>query len=340
MSKKAPLKAAPTGDSLTPEEQKFFDTAGEEGGTTAAAPVEEAAPVTQPDPAPEPEQEEGVAPENTAPEAGQQAAQKQKMVPHQALHEAREQVKEYKEQMRLRDQQYKTLEERTNLLLQNLTKQPTQTDAAQPQQQAFPDPENDPLGYILASVKTLDERTKQFEASQKQQAEQGQQYNALSQLQNEAMTREQEFRAETPDYDAASQYLQQARVKELAALGYSGTEAREAMKQEAIGIAQRMIQQGKNPAQAIYEMAKLRGYQPAPDPTATPEPTPEQTAVEQATGKLTTVQKGQRQTATLSQTRGSAPSPMTAQRLMEMSPAEFESFRAKSPNEFRNLMGA
>lgn len=339
MSKKSPLAATPTGDALTADEQKFFDTGGEEGGTTPNEPSEPVARDTkaadQVKPIAAAQGEDG-AHEDGGSEPSQ-PNKPQKMVPHQALHEAREQTKvEKAERQRLQDQ-YKTLEERTNLLLKSFTEQQSpKVDPAK--QQTAPDPENDPLGYLLWGMKSLAERQEKFEGTQKQQTEQAQNYSALQNLQSTALAQEEQFRVETPDYDAASQHLQKTRLAEFAAMGYSPQDSREMLRQEAVGIADRMVQQGKNPAEAIYEMAKLRGYAPAAPP-AEPEPGVDQALVDANTDKLKTVQAGQKQAATLSQARGSAPQAMTANRLMEMSATEFEAFRQKSPKEFRNLMG-
>lgn len=347
MSKKAPLKAAPTGDTLSPEEQKFFDTGGEEGGTT---PADDTQSVSRETSAPEDTSNTDAESDVTVTDAGKtdattaQQNKPQKMVPHQALHESREQTKAEKAARQELENRYKTLEQRTNLLLENFAKAPPSQDGQQQTapKTTLPDPDNDPLGYLLATVKGVAERQDKIDGNFQQQSQQSQQMTTLRNLQDTALAQEEEFRTETPDYDAASQYVQKTRSAELDALGYNPAEVRELLKQEAYGIAARMIQQGKNPAKAIYDMAMARGYTPAASEAENQagEQTNVAAAVERNSGKLKNVQNGQRQTATLSQARGSAPSPMSAQKLMEMTDADFETFRKNSPKEFRNLMGA
>lgn len=338
MAKRNSLPNSPiVADKLTPSEQKFFDTQGEEGGPETPGPTP--APVT---PVAEPEdvsRETTEAPEvETAPETPQPP--KQKMVPHQALHEAREELKEWK-------QRAKTLEERTNQLFERTLNQPAPQPVPQqqlPQNPPPPDPNEDPMGALMWSIKTVADRQAEIDNRFKQQDEQTRMGGAVQQLQTMAMTDENEFKAETPDYDAAAQHLQTTRLQEFKAMGYNQMDAINLIRQEAMGLAARAFQQGKRPAQVIYEMAKLRGYKAAAPTQETVEETAQaEVQAQVATGqqKLATVATGQRQSANLSQVSGAAPAAMNATKLAAMSPEEFSAYANDPKNKamFRDMMG-
>lgn len=342
MSKKASMKNTPTGESLTAEEQSFFDSAGE---TELAAEAREPEAVAEePEVGPELEEVEaesdGGTPEGEpeSADAEPEPQQRQKMVPHAALHEEREQRKAAQARTRELEEAQAKLLARTDELLQRAIQQPQPGQQEKVADQG-PNPEEDPIGYLTWANTKLAERQQEYDRHLQQQNEQSQQYQALSQLQSEALAAEAEFRSETPDYDQAAQFMQQSRSRELQAMGYNGQQVSEQLRYEAIGLAARARENRTNPGKLIYDMAQARGYVPSQagePPVAAPGAPGQPTAQE----RLQTVSAGQRQSRTLSGASGSAPSPMTAQRLLEMSEADFAAYKAKAPKEFRNLMGS
>lgn len=85
---------------------------------------------------------------------------------------------------------------------------------------------------------------------------------------------EEEFRAVAPDYDDAAGYYVESRMNELVALGYPEEQAYKAVEYEVIQAADTSLRNRANPAKALYDAAKARGFTgPRPTPVP-PQPAP------------------------------------------------------------------
>jgi hypothetical protein len=252
-------------------------------------------------------------------------------VPHGALNEERTRRQQSEERLRELERQNTLLQERTNLILQSVQQQAQQP--AQPQAE-IPTIDKDPVGYLVGTIQRQGEEIQRLlqDSTQRQQAQQQtQQTLSLAQL---AQVKENEFKAVTPDYEPALAYLMQQRQAELQAVGIRDPMQRQQiLSNEYLTVAQIALGDNRNPAEAIYEIAKVRGYKPANGAAAPQEVIPPVTAAE----RVANVAAGQQQSRSLSSVRGSAPVPLTAQRLIEMSPAEFDA--AISTPEGRALLG-
>ncbi len=134
------------------------------------------------------------------------------------------------------------------------------------------DVERDPLGYLKdmarrdAAWRAHDQRT----AQQKQQSDQRQRQSteALQRTLNDVSTYEQDFRLENPDYDAALDHAQTSRVNELKRMRLKDRGGNplsdQALMQiawtEGVQLARSAMEAGEDPAAALYETAKGRGY--------------------------------------------------------------------------------
>lgn len=333
MAKSARKDTPIAGDNLSAEEQKFFDTGGESPVSQPAAPApepaEQTAPPAQPDPAALP------APDGAQPQAAQPAPEK--TVPLRALTESREELKEWKTR-------FSELEKRTNLLLERgiQAQQPQAVPQQQPQQPQLPDPEKDPMGYMIALMKATGENVQAVDQRVRAQEQAQQSMVQVNRVQSMAMDAERQYAAEHPDYNDAAAFLQQARFNELGFLGFTPEERAQQIRTEAFTLAIRAQQLQKNPAEMIHEMAKLRGFAPKAPAPATPDPAtaPGGAAnLPENVTRLQTAQRGQNQAVSLSSVGGSAPQPMTSNRLLEMSETEFLEFAEKHQGQFRQLMG-
>ena len=274
----------------------------------------------------QPSQQDPAQPGESAGE--ERAPQEQKMVDIRALHESRAREKEYREQVAESNRKMQLLEERTNLLLQQHFNRPQ--EQPQPQAPAIPDMATDPVGHIVARLDQTQQRVDQFgQGSQQQQQAWTQQQQQAQVLQNfvmRAQALENEFKIETPDYEAAFTHLNQVRGKELAKIGIRDPgERMRAIQQQNLIIADIAMQNGQNPAQVLYELAQDRGYAPARSPAeqeqaAEPEQVPNGMTDRQ---RLDTLAAGQQQARSIGNMRGAAPPPLTAQRLLEMDGDEF-----------------
>lgn len=274
---------------------------------------------------------------NTATEGdGQPAAtqQRQQTVPHAAFHEERERRKAAEAQIADLRKQQQTLEERTNLLLQRIQPAPSALPAQPP---AIPSIEENPAAHIAGLLQQhgarLDEVTRW--ALQQEQARQTQ--ANIGSIQERALAMEREFLRETPDYAQAVDHLANQRRLELAAAGYTDAAEREViLRNEALQVAQRALQGNKNPAEIIYELAKVRGWKaPAAEPT---EPQTNANGATTPQQRIDQVRAGQQQARSLGAARGAGPAPLNAQTLLAMSDADFSKMLETS-QEARDLMG-
>lgn len=304
---------------FTAEEQVQFDQMRE--ADAAPQVVEPEAPVVE-----EPQVDEAA-----AAEVAETPERRQTMVPHAALHEERERRK-------AADARLALLEERTNLLLQNIGRAPQQQVAApDPNAQpeiVVPDERADPVGHIIAKLQVQERELQVLRGGSQQQREAQQQAMVINAIQTQARALEGEFKQATPDYDAAIEFLVQKDSEELKALGYADPAQRDAIiRQKGLQIAADAIQNRANPAERLYAIAKLRGFAGSPAAEDI-----EQPATNGAAQKIATIANGQRQSRTLSGARGAAPQAMTASRLLEMSDADFS--RALENPENMGLLGA
>jgi len=170
-----------------------------------------------------------------------------------------------------------------------------------------PDPNEDPLGFINHQMKTLQDQiaalTKQQQEASQQTTEQTQQAAFLSAVNNQIKT----FEATNPDYQEAYRHMIQMRSQDYIDSGMTATEAKAAVANDELAIAARAMQQGKNPAEIVYGMAKRYGFKPAPAKT-----TPE--------NKLETIKSGLEASKTVE--RGSQPTEVSLDSLQNMGDSE------------------
>jgi len=90
-----------------------------------------------------------------------------------------------------------------------------------------------------------------------------QQRSALRQYASWATSQEREFAKGQPEYHDAYRYATEARDKELQALGYSDPTVRSGIvRSNTAEIINNAMQQGRNPAELVWEYARARGFAP------------------------------------------------------------------------------
>lgn len=247
-------------EGLSAEEQAFFDSKGESG-------------------LPEPKPVEGTPAEaaetGEEPAAGAEDEHKgPKLVPLAALTKERAEAKEIKEALRKVQEQNAVLADRWNTILQ-MQKQPQAPEQQAPQ---APDPETDLFGHL----KWMQD---QIVAAQKADAE----ARALTEQQQKAAHVEQavwnhwhadaaNYAKTNTDFPNAAKWLSEFREKQLAALSvvdkrFSSPQARAnqinaELRQIVVGAAQ----EGRSPAEIIYELATGYGYAPQAPASKQPDP--------------------------------------------------------------------
>ena len=222
----------------------------------AEAAVTEPAPVAAETAAPEPAPSQPETPEpaveasetqETAPE------EHDRRVPLKALQEERQKRAEYERQL----QEYQRREQEW----QQWAEQQRQAQQQPEEQYVEPDPETDPIGALKAARDQL--RSMQQETQQRAYVEQ------LNTVAYQAAT---EYQQQVPDYQDAYKYAINSRAQELVALGTHPQAVSSILQQEELRLIDTALQNRKNPAEAIYQFAKARGFQGKTAPAPAPAP--------------------------------------------------------------------
>lgn len=194
-------------------------------------------------------------PEVSAPAATKDAPEKEaregRFVPLQALQEERAEKKQLRDELR----QYREWQAQ-------LTQRLQQQAPANPQREV-PDPQTKPLEYINHVLGNMQASTTELQQWRQQQEMDSQQRSALRQYASWAASQEREFVKEQPEYHDAYRYAAEARDKELQALGYSDPVVRSGIvRSNTAEIINNAMQQGRNPAELVWEYARARGFAP------------------------------------------------------------------------------
>lgn len=226
----------------TPEEMPPIDTAPE--------PVAEA----KPEPVAE-----------SKPEADDDDDSTPTLVDSRALKAERGKRREAERQAREKEIEFARASERLALIQQAWEQEQAQRQQmAQPQAQAqqSPDRDADPLGYLEHQLAQEREARARLEQTFQQQTVGMQQQQQVAMLANTYKTAAAQFKSQTPDFLDAynSLYGQLDKELELQGMGDPQQRQQHLMNSELQFVATQ-LRMGKNPAQAVYEMARLRGYQ-------------------------------------------------------------------------------
>lgn len=327
----ASARASAVAGEMTAEEQAQLDQMRADD----AQPIEEivASPpetASEADAAQEAQQEGADGGEGEAPAADGRP----RMVPHAAMHEERIRRQSVEQQLAEERKARQTLEERTNLILQRFAA--PQQPAQQQEQPPAIDPQQDPVGHFMAVQQRQGAVLADVVQALTNLGQQNQQASAASQISQRAIAMEQQFAAQTPDYNQAVVYLANQRHQELEAAGWGDQAERQAMiSREAMQLAAQAMQQNRNPAEVVYQLSKIRGFQaPASSAAATQE-----APAQNATQRLDNVARGQQQSSrSLGNVRGSGPAPITANTLLQMSDKDFA--KMIETKEGRELLGS
>lgn len=261
-----------------------------------------------------------------APQGEQTAAEKSRMVPHKAFHEERERRRQLERESAQQRQEW----ERRFQQLLDVHQQSAQQQRPQPQpgpqQPPLPDPDKDLPGYLVERINrseaALREMAQILITERQQQAQQSQYQNAISQMETQAKMAESEYAREHPDYHDAANYLVEMRHKEMELAGIRDPAVRmQEIRNEAMHLAHRAMQEGRNPAEIIREMSILRGFKPKQAEQAAPGERVQQIAA------------GQQQARTLGNARGGAPNAINPQAIMAMSEKEFDTWMSKATDD-------
>lgn len=221
-----------------------------------------------------------------------------KFVKIQALDEQKHKRRAAEAQLQQERQARAVLEDRFNQML-----------AAQ-QQQNLPD-QNDPLAVHEHQLREQAQRQQQVEQYLTQQARQQQHYQQEQQIIGWAQSQAASFSQEAPDFADAYKLVASARASMHAATGASQQEVALRLRADEIAFYADAARNGRNPAEAIYEMAQSMGYKKPGAPVA-------QQKVEQ-------LNKGMAAAKGLS--NGTPSGKMTPAQIAAMSDEDFDAYR-------------
>ena len=269
---------------MSDAESKFFSSRGTEvdASLTAADPVPaspaESAPAPPAEKVPEPTASEPKAAEapKDAPKAGEpaKAAEAPKpaeatppakaepaktpdgFVPQQALHTERQKRQQLEEQNRQLQAQIQQVQ------------QWIQAQQQAPEQP--PNPAEDPYGALQYELAQQRKQLEQANQWREQQEQSQRQQRAMADLNQRLMSSEHIFRATHPDYDAAADHALQQYDRLLSASVPDPIQRQQQVRIEAANALARAIQNGQDPAEFIYTLARNMGYTPAAPAAVTP----------------------------------------------------------------------
>lgn len=170
-----------------------------------------------------------------------------------AMHEERERRKEAQRQIDDLKSQNEKLRGTFEKVIKSAEEQQRQAQA--------PSFDDDPI----AALKYENEQTKKELASLKQDKEdRASQHESMTKQQqflNNYRVKTDEFSKENPDFKNAYQHLIDSRYAEHVEAGFTHDQANQMLHEDEAAIVVQAMQQGVNPAERLYKLAKLRGYQ-------------------------------------------------------------------------------
>lgn len=178
----------------------------------------------------------------------------QKMVPLPALQEAREEIKTLKAQMQYVAQ---LKQEFDNYRAQQYQSQ------QQSQQPKVPSFEEDPIAHLYSKIQEQENVIRTIGQIEQQRYVNTQQSEQLNQAAVAIAADVSKFASTVPDYQEALQYLTSIRLAELETLGIKNQmQINQHLNQSAWALSVSALQNGINPGEAAYNLAKRYGYQP------------------------------------------------------------------------------
>jgi hypothetical protein len=217
---------------------KFFEQAkAEESGK----------PIAQPEPE--------VVEEPAKPEAPQETEEEKHAKSYQgAMREERARRQELQRELEAQRQQVQRMEMAFQKVQEKLYRE------EQPQVPSF---DEDPLNNIRHTQAEMAEYIAKQNAYLLQQEQQAQQTHAQNQFMNTYKQAAQVFQQQTPDFTDGYNFLVQNRMEEFKTMGYDEQQATSLLLQDEAALVAKALRDGVNPAERIYNTAKLRGYRAA-----------------------------------------------------------------------------
>lgn len=296
-----------TADEFTAQEQEYFAACDESGLTQA---------------------EEADGPDEAVAGAEEQQtldaeARYSRTVPHGALHAEREEHKKTRAELQQLRAETAQIQQEFQAMLAAIQKQDEEAAMNLP-----PDPREDFLGFTRWQVNEISQLKSQIAENDRREKEARQMAQAEQALWNEWSQSVEQARTEYSDIDDALNFLETARDRQLSILGQVDTRFRDRsfrenqMRTELRDIVVTTFQQGKDPAKAVYEIARAYGYGHEPG------------------ARFAQLDHAQSASRTLTATAGKgAGDPLLLETVANLSEEEFSEWYRNNRDTFRKMFG-
>ncbi len=168
--------------------------------------------------------------------------------------------KELKEALEANAKKTAQMEQALLELKNSVTRQGQQQQSPQVAPEPTPDPDEDPLGYLQHQIKQQErvivEHNKYLKERHQYEQQNSQKQAFMDMYQKAAM----DFSQKSADFKDAYKHLVQSKTNEFVAAGYSPQQAEQLLIEDEMAIVAKSFQDGVNPAERIYNLAKNRGY--------------------------------------------------------------------------------
>jgi hypothetical protein len=176
----------------------------------------------------------------------------QKMVPHEALHEARVENKQLRKELESMKTVVAQGDEKIKKFMESVTKEATKP----------PKFEEDPAGNLKHENEELKKVLSEVQSRMDKQDTASQQHDRLNQHATYVSAREREFAKENPDYFQASEFVAALWRDEFTEAGFKEEDVPKLVFGKALAITTQATQAERDPAAAIYKIAKRYGFAP------------------------------------------------------------------------------
>ncbi len=241
-----------------------------------------------------------------------------KLVPLKALQEAREERRQYQEQLNELRKKNEKME---------LTFQQFQARLMQKEQEDAPKFEDDPTEALRYRQEKIEEKISEQERTLSEQKRIQEHQKELTNLVERYNQKAQEYIKDNPDFWDAYNHLRQIQYNVFVNSGYNERAAAELLQNYEIDIARRSEMEGANPAERIYSAAKALGYSKQVAATAKTEPEnkPDEKTIEEQAKKLESIEDGIKKNKSLGNAGGETPKAnLTLEELAELNGDEFD----------------
>lgn len=226
-----------------------------------------------------------------------------------AMEAERREKAELKKQFSQTREENEKLKQMFDKILKNANEQSAQVD--QPKIVSY---EEDPIEHLRQRAELAEKQLQEFSKDKQTNIQQAQQQQAMQKFIGTYQQQAANFAKGTPDFQDAYNFALKSRLEEYETFGYSKEQATAMANEDEMAIVANCLQNGVNPAEKIYQFAKMRGYQ-GNQPVKQEKPNNIQ--------KLETIERGLQASKSVNQ-GGVKPSELTLEAIYAMDDDEFD----------------